>query len=145
MVIIMFFNSKYNCKATSAVPGGPSACCTAEAGPKAKLRACVQSNVCAPAGFSSPDSCLHCHKEGQKKGSREGVAWKGSKCIMCLMISAAVVSEGSAREGGTDDGAGVGQHLLKDYFLCQSQQQGILSDGLRGFSRAAQGMRMGKS
>lgn len=52
-------------------------------------QSCVQSDERILAGFSSPDSCLHCHKEGQKKDSREGVAWKGPKCIMCLMISAA--------------------------------------------------------
>jgi len=27
---------------------------------------------------------LHCHKEGEKKGSRKRVAWKGSERVTCL-------------------------------------------------------------
>lgn len=104
-----------------------------------RAKGCVQSDGRIPAGYSSPGSCLHCHKEGQKEGSTEGGAWKGSGCIMISDFSSLL--EGSACECGTDDGAGVGQYLLMDYFLFQSQQRGLLYDGFRCFPRAAQGMR----
>lgn len=85
-MVIMFFNPNYNCRAISAVQRGPSVClyCWGRAEPEAKLRGCVQSAGRIDAGFSLSWLFLHCHKEGEKEDSRERVAWKGSKCTVCL-------------------------------------------------------------